>query len=49
MVLVPREPTSAMIHAGGYALQDYADQTMDAARIAWDAMVKAAEKGEGND
>jgi hypothetical protein len=49
MVLVPREPTSAMIHAGGYALQEHAALTMDAARIAWDAMVKAAEKGEDND
>jgi hypothetical protein len=45
MVLVPREPTSAMIHAGGYALQEHAALTMDAARIAWDAMVKAAERG----
>jgi hypothetical protein len=49
MVLVPREPTDAMIHAGGYALQEHAALTMDAARIAWDAMVKAAEKGETND
>lgn len=49
MVLVPREPTNEMIHAGGYALQDYASETMDAARIAWDAMVKAALKGEGDE
>jgi hypothetical protein len=49
MVLVPREPTSAMIHAGGYALQEHAALTLDAARIAWDAMVKAAGKGEDND
>jgi hypothetical protein len=49
MVLVPREPTTAMIHAGGYALQEHAALTMEAARIAWDAMVEAAEKGEGNE
>jgi hypothetical protein len=48
-VLVPREPTSAMIHAGGYALQEHAALTMDAARIAWDAMLKAAMKGEGDE
>jgi len=49
MVLVPREPTSAMIQAGGYALQEHAAMTMDAARIAWGAMVKAAGKGEGDE
>ena len=49
MVLVPREPTSAMIYAGGYALQEHAAMTMEAARIAWDAMVKAAGEGDGDD
>jgi hypothetical protein len=49
MVLVPREPTTAMIHAGGYALQEHAALTMESARIAWDAMVKAAVKGEGDE
>ncbi|MFN7611507.1 MAG: hypothetical protein ACK5QX_11320 [bacterium] len=49
MVLVPREPTNAMIHAGGYALQEHAAMTMDAARIAWDAMVQAAGKGDGDE
>ncbi len=49
MVLVPREPTNEMIHAGGYALQEHAAMTMDAARIAWDAMVKAAGKEEGDE
>jgi hypothetical protein len=30
MVLVPREPTTAMIQAGGYALQEHAAMTMEA-------------------
>jgi hypothetical protein len=49
MVLVPREPTEAMIQAVGRPLQGHAMLPLVAARIAWDAMVKAAEKGEGND
>jgi len=49
MVLVPREPTDAMIQAVGRPLQGHTMLPLVAARIAWDAMVKAAEKGETHD
>ncbi len=49
MVLVPREPTEAMIQAVARPLQGHTMLPLVAARIAWDAMVKAAGKGEGDD
>jgi hypothetical protein len=49
LVLVPREPTDAMIQAVARPLQGHAMLPLVAARIAWDAMVKAAGKGEDND
>jgi hypothetical protein len=63
MVLVPREPTSAMIQACLQAALDFMAETKttevhpgqtypspsENARRCWRAMVKAAEKGEGDD
>lgn len=46
MVVVPKEATNKMIDAGGYALQEYADLTMDAAKAAWPAMLAARPEQE---